>query len=407
MIRSEVKRTWLPVALGLALLCTTAGCVVTEVYDPVTSSWVPASALPKAPPQALTEIQSLTAPATVATRVEKAPAAVKASATAGDNLERLAALHAERSSETADQEYVLGRGDVLAIRAFDFDELNRRVRVDDDGTITLPLLGTVSVEGQPISEVQRDLTTRLGEYMYDPHIAVFVEEYRSQQIAVIGAVKRPGLVTLMNRRSKVLDAISAAGGMTDEASGQIYLIPSEGRANLEGTLEVLANEQVLMDGNGQVASNGKLFNDVVPIMLDTNQVPQGVESFFFSLPVRAGDVLVIPTSGHFIVEGWVGRAGTYPLRPGLTLRGALATSGGLAFAAKKSNIRIYRLSAGGGTDMHEVNYRDIVEREAEDVFIREGDVIEVSSSAVKLVPYGFYKLVVDLVRVGAKLPIIP
>jgi polysaccharide export outer membrane protein len=228
--------------------------------------------------------------------------------------------------------------------------------------------------------------------MYDPHVTVFVREYRSQQVAVMGAVENPGLVSLTRRDATVLDAISEAGGMTAGARGRIYLMPAEERQEVDP--DPLRN--VL-----------RKIRDGMPIMLDTKEVPQGVERFFFSLPVRGGDVIMIPNSGQFIVEGWVGRPGTYPLQPGLRLRGALATAGGLRFPANPKRVRIYRLTPNGDTEMQEVNYKDVVAQRAVDTFIHEGDVIEVASSAPKLVPYGVYRLVTDLIRVGARIPLIP
>lgn len=452
MTGNQSRKAW-PFLMLLAGLSTSAGCVG-KVYDPQRGAWVPKEALAGAPSE---------------TRVANPPVSVE------QNLDRISRLQAERSLGSGEREYVLGPGDVLAIRAFDFDDLNRRVRVEDDGSITLPLLERVQVAGRTTAAVQRDLTARLGEYMFDPHVDVFVEEYRSQHVSVIGAVRRPGLVALTNRDAKVLDAIAAAGGMTDTAGGRIYLIPAEARASLEGALsngstngslalshtgiDAAAMQQGLpraagaqpaaLDGAAQpatldeagvepaplpaagmqpaalaaagmldapadaaalpsqVAADAGALAAVAPIMIDTNQVPQGVESLFFSLPVRAGDVIMVPTSGHFIVQGWVGKPGSYPLRGGVTLRGALAMSGGLSFPAKTSAVRIHRLSQNGGTDTVEVDFGDIAAGKADDVFIHEGDVIEVTSSTAKMVPYSFYRVITDVVRVGARLPLIP
>ena len=330
-------------------------------------------------------------------------------ATRTENLERLAALHKRRAVEGNNQEYILGSGDVLALRAFGFDELNRRVRVDGDGTITLPLLETVSVGGRTISAVQKDLTERLAGYMYDPHVSVFVDEYRSHQVAVVGAVSKPGLVTLTSQESSVLDALSAAGGVTAGHSGRIYLIPGEGRARIDmnALADQLNRDKALAQDAHLTPAQLASLNDAMPLMLDINQVPKGVESLFFSLPVRAGDVIMVPSSGQFIIDGWVEKPGTYPLRPGLTLRGALATAGGLAFPAKTDSVKIHRLGANGETELQVVSYNDITARRSPDVFIHEGDVIEVATSSTKVVPYTVWKMASELVRFGAGIRFVP
>ncbi len=395
------RKGW-PFLMLLAALSGTPGCVG-KVYDPQRGAWVPKGTLTAAPTE---------------TQVANPPVSVE------ENLDRISHLQAARSLGSGEREYVLGAGDILAIRAFDFDDLNRRVRVEDDGSIALPLLERVEVAGRTTAAVQQDLTARLGEYMFDPHVDVFVEEYRSQHVSVMGSVRRPGLVALTNRDAKVLDAIAAAGGMTDTAGGRIYLIPAEARASLDGalsngsstkTVEIQAVEAAAMPQQpaetavveGPAATDMTALAAVAPIMIDTNQMPQGVESLFFSLPVRAGDVIMVPTSGHFIVQGWVEKPGSYPLRGGVTLRGALAMSGGLSFPAKTSALRIHRLSQNGGTDTVKVNFQEIAAGKADDVFIHEGDVIEVTTSTAKMVPYSVYRVVTDVVRVGARLPLIP
>src|SRR3954470_2967895 len=141
-----------------------------------------------------------------------APAAAPAATTGA-----LGALFTQRHDENNDKEYVVGEGDVLAIKAYDMDELNTRVRIDGDGAITLPLLNTVKVGGETLSRVQQDLTKRLGEFMYDPHVSVFVEEYRSQQVAVLGAVQRPGPISQIARNTTIREALASAGGATADA----------------------------------------------------------------------------------------------------------------------------------------------------------------------------------------------
>src|SRR6185369_12004905 len=96
-----------------------------------------------------------------------------------------------RRAQQAQGDYVLGEGDLISVKAYDLDDLNQRVRVENDGSVTLPLLNRVSVAGRTVSEVQADFTKRLGAFMFSPHVTVFVEEYRSQQVAVEAGPRQP------------------------------------------------------------------------------------------------------------------------------------------------------------------------------------------------------------------------
>jgi protein involved in polysaccharide export with SLBB domain len=99
------------------------------------------------------------------------------------------------------------------------------------------------------------------------------------------------------------------------------------------------------------------------------------------------------------------KPGSYPLRTPLTLRGAIATSGGLSFPADTYRIRIHRLNATG--EPLDVDYEAILAGAAPDIFIQDGDVIEVPASPAKLMPYAFYRAVIDVVRFGAGIRVAP
>jgi polysaccharide export outer membrane protein len=321
------------------------------------------------------------------------------SAASQPTLQQVAELHAKRASEQTQGDYVLGEGDVLSVNAFDFQDLNQRVRVDGNGAITLPLLNAVPVAGHTVAEVQRDLTQRLGAFMYDPHISVFVEEYHSQQVAVVGAVQKPGLVSQMIRGNTVLDALTAAGGPTIEAGNRIYFIPAENRTH--------PGVQVLASGVGGGAGGAISASDVeklgdATLMIDTKEASEDAQRFFFTLPVRPGDVIVVPRAGTFYAQGWLAKPGSYPVQTGLTLRGAIAAAGGLQFPARTSCIRIYGTNQNGHSDIREVNYDDITNMKMPDVFIHDGDVVEVAYSTVKLVPWAAWQGITDIFRIGAR-----
>ena len=321
--------------------------------------------------------------------------------TPSENLARLEHLSTERRAKESPTDYILGEGDLLSVRAVGLDDLTQRVRVEGDGTITLPLVNAVSVGGKTVTEAQRELTRRVGEFMYDPHVTLFVEEYRSRQVGVVGAVQHPGLVSLTEQHSTLLDALSAAGGMLPEATGRVYLIPAESRPRTAAEPVQVAMQQGT--GLGAVPSS----DGHAPIMLDMKELGQAAESTFFSLPVRAGDVVMVPGAGEFIVGGWVEKPGNYPLKTTLTLRGAIATGGGLSFPADTKRIQIHRLTANGSTENHEVDYAAIDAQRISDVFIHDGDVVDVKASTLKLIPYSIYKVFADLIRFGAGIRVAP
>jgi polysaccharide export outer membrane protein len=330
------------------------------------------------------------------------PAASSAPATVSNNAAKLTELRNSRQSDSTSASYVLGNGDLLSIDVANFPEMTKKVRVDADGTVTLPHVGAVPVAGKTLGEVQRDLTERIRRFMYNPNVTVFVDEYRSQQVAVMGAVQRPGLVSETGGRMSVLDAIAAAGGMTAEAGSRIYLVPAETRMNGAANVTLAS----LRPDAGSTAGVDKVPGPE-PIMIDTAAAEESVQQSFFTLPVHGGDVITIPSAGQFVADGWVAKPGTYPVTAGLTVRGAIATAGGFLFPAKKSEIHITRAGPHGATETRTLNYDDVVAERAPDLFVHQGDVVTVGSSPGRLVPYGFYKVMADIIRVGAGIRVGP
>ena len=116
------------------------------------------------------------------------------------------------------KEYRIGPKDLLEIAVFELPELNQTARVSEDGSISMPLLGKVVIEGLTKEELQQRLAGLLEEkYLKKARVTVFIKEYQSQRVSVIGAVGKPGMYELIGRVS-LLEMISQAGGLTDRAS---------------------------------------------------------------------------------------------------------------------------------------------------------------------------------------------
>ncbi|MBM3225660.1 MAG: polysaccharide export protein [Candidatus Tectomicrobia bacterium] len=141
---------------------------------------------------------------------------------------RLAQLWQGRMQGGGGLDHPLGPGDILDISVPAIPDLkDRTVRISGEGTINLPLLGGIRAAGLTDGELYDALQRRLATYMHRPQVSLFVREYRSRQVAVMGAVAKPGLYTLASGADTVLDILGAAGGMTDEAASYILFIPIE------------------------------------------------------------------------------------------------------------------------------------------------------------------------------------
>ena len=113
----------------------------------------------------------------------------------------------------------LGPGDVFDVRVYGEKELSSTYRVDSDGTIDFPLIGSLIVQGLGPPEVTRLLETQLQQrqFLVNPQVSILVTEYNSKRISVIGAVESPGTFPLTEGLT-IVQAISLAGGFTNLAN---------------------------------------------------------------------------------------------------------------------------------------------------------------------------------------------
>ena len=119
---------------------------------------------------------------------------------------------------TGASEYRVGAQDLLEISVFQVNELNRTVRVNSNGQISLPLVGMVVAGGKTVQELEQEIAGRLNEtYLQDPQVSVFVKEFTSQRVTLEGAVRKPGIYPVTGRTS-LLQAIAQAEGVTELAN---------------------------------------------------------------------------------------------------------------------------------------------------------------------------------------------
>jgi polysaccharide export outer membrane protein len=111
----------------------------------------------------------------------------------------------------------LGPGDVLEVRVYQEDQLTGTYRLSSDGTFDFPLVGKVYAGGETPGELVSTLTDRLKEsYIRDPQVSVFVKEYNSKKVYVMGQVNKPGTFPYEDSMT-IVGAITQAGGFKDLA----------------------------------------------------------------------------------------------------------------------------------------------------------------------------------------------
>jgi polysaccharide export outer membrane protein len=269
----------------------------------------------------------------------------------------LASVTPSTSASSAD--YRLGAEDLLEITVFNVPEggagpLPRRieVRLSQEGLITLPLLGDVPAAGLSTAALEQSLHKRYNEFLHNPQVGVQVKEYRGQQVAIIGAVGRPGLYQLTGPRTLV-DLLSMAGGINEKAGSQIYLYRQGPAGRQSYIIDLLA-----------LANNPG----------------------FVNMTVQAGDVINVPLAGMFFVDGAVGRPGAFPLTSAYTLTQALAVAGGVEETlASYSEVSIFRRRAGSEPEKIPVDLKEILAGKVHDPHIAAEDVIIVPISTAKYI----------------------
>ncbi|MBE3145227.1 MAG: polysaccharide biosynthesis/export family protein [Planctomycetes bacterium] len=249
--------------------------------------------------------------------------------------------------------YRVGPGDLLELKVFEVKELDQVVRVSEDGSITLPLLGRIVVEGLTQEGVVQKLTGLLqAKYVKNPQVTIFIKEYKNQQVAVIGAVEKAGSYELVGRRN-LLQIISMAGGFSATAGNEIFIL-REGPDGATSTVAI----------------------DLKDLLVNGNQK--------LNIPIEPNDVVNVPVDREIrvFVMGRVTKPGAIKakLSEGVTLLQAIADAGGLAEGAKESAITITRKDKAGKEQKIRVNLRDIIRGKKKDVVLQEGDVVYVPES---------------------------
>ncbi len=279
---------------------------------------------------------------------------------------------AAREPVLEDERYRIGPGDLLDVRVFNRPQLSRdAVRVDAKGVIRMPLIEEdIQAACLTEGELAKEVVQRYRKYQRNPQVDVFVKEYNSQPVAVIGAVDKPGRFQLQ-RRVRLLELISSAGGPTEKAGKRVQIAHVGQRFTCQGAAPETPGG-VLLEQAG--VTDYDIFN-----LTETMQGDEKANPY-----VQPGDIVSVPEAEQVFVVGNVFKPTTIPLREPTTVSEAIAMAGGALPDTRTDRIRVIR-KVSGATDKMElvVNLQDIVRKKSTDLLLQPGDIVEVSVSSGK------------------------
>ena len=219
--------------------------------------------------------------------------------------------------EGADPLLQLGPGDAVSIKVFGRPELDTTTYISDDGTAPVPLAGSVRIGGLSPAQASERVADALreGQFLIDPQVTIFLVQFRSQQVSVLGQVQSPGRFPIESRVS-VFDLIAQAGGTTEDGADVIYLL----RPDADGAVQRHAVDLRALTVGGALQA---------------------------APAVQGGDSIFVPRAGQFYIHGEVQAPNMYRLEHGMTVVQALSRSGGVTQRGSSNRVEIRRRDADG------------------------------------------------------------
>ena len=211
------------------------------------------------------------------------------------------------SAQLSDAGYVLGPDDSIQIVVYGQPEAGISTRIKADGTIVMPLIGTLTAAGLTNVGLAKNVANKLtgGGFLKSPVVNVEIASYVSKSVNVAGKVALPGIIAL-DRNYRALDVMLKAGWIRDNGATYVLL-------RRAGSAEMRLDTDAMVRGD----------EDKNPVL-------------------RAGDTLFVPDADQFYISGQVNRAGSFAIVPGMTVRQALAVAGGVSATGSAGKVGLIR-----------------------------------------------------------------
>jgi polysaccharide export outer membrane protein len=245
----------------------------------------------------------------------------------------------------------LGPGDLIEVAVYGIPELSQKVRISSSGDVYLPLVDYVHIGGLTPEEAQGLIEKKLSEggFVRNPHVTLMVNESASSVVSVLGEVSRPGVYPMLGER-RLLDVVSAAGGLTERAGRTITITH---RRDQEHRETITLAEELAQSKEGNV-------------------------------PVVAGDTVVVSKAGVCYVVGEVGKPSGFIMDgDSLSVLKAMAMAGGPGRTASLNGATIVRRTP-TGVEQIKVPLKKIMTSKVQDISMKPEDILFVPTSGRKL-----------------------
>jgi polysaccharide biosynthesis/export protein len=242
------------------------------------------------------------------------------------------------SAQTKGARETLGAGDGVRVTVFQNPDLTTESRLSDNGSVVMPLIGEVNMQGLTPAEAGSRIADRLkkGNFILNPQVTVSLLQIRSRQVSVLGQVNRPGKYALEDKAARLTDILAVAGGVAPGGADYVTV----------------------------TRANGKDKRDVdIAAMMRTGDVKSNVE-------IQNGDTIYVGRAPTFYIHGEVQRAGVYRLEPNMTVMQALASGGGITLRGTQRGMKIHRRNEQGNLVAVDAKLTDPV-RADDVIFVKE------------------------------------
>jgi polysaccharide export outer membrane protein len=267
----------------------------------------------------------------------------------------------------ASRDVYLGKGDVLTVRIFGNADYAPVVRIGIDGTVDLPLVGSVAVNDLTVHQAQGLIAQKLkaAGMFRDPQVSIQITDSPNQIVTVIGELH--GIVPVIGQRRlfDVLAAVGAGGGAGSGVGATSVVVGG-------GGLPATASHVLTINRYGMAQ----------PIVIDLGTDP--AKSALINIPIFPRDTIIVPRVGVVYVLGAFKIQGAIPLQQNspITLMKVAALAGGPGFEGKFNDLRIIR-TTGTTRQVVRVDITKVINGKVPDPVLQAEDIVFLPSSPMK------------------------